>query len=107
MSEKDLKDRLVNLAKCLGYLVHHDLPAMNMRGRWATHVQGDTGFPDLILVHPKGGILALELKREKGKLTPGQKRWLSAFERAGIYSQVVRPSDLEFITRILESHRHK
>ena len=106
MSEKELKDHLVLVAKRLGYLIHHDLPAMNIRGRWATHIQGDTGFPDLILVHPKGGILALELKKETGKLTPGQKRWLAAFERAGIFSQVVRPSDLEFITRILESHRY-
>ena len=106
MSEKVLKDRLVNLAKCLGYLVHHDLPAMNMRGRWATHVQGDVGFPDLILVHPKGGMVVLELKSERGKLTPGQKIWMNAFERAGILAYVVRPSDMNFITRILESHRY-
>ena len=107
MNEKDLKDRLIALAKYLGYLVHHDLPAMNIRGRWATHVQGDTGFPDLILVHPRGGMLVLELKTERGKVTPGQKRWMNAFERAGILSYVVRPSDMEFITRILESHRYK
>lgn len=106
MTEKELKDYLVTVAKHLGYLIHHDLPAMNIRGRWATHVQGDTGFPDLILLHPKGGMLVMELKRETGKLTPGQKRWLSAFERAGISTHIVRPSDREFIVRIMESHRY-
>jgi hypothetical protein len=106
VTEKELKDHVVALAKHFGYLVHHDLPAMNVRGRWATHVQGDTGFPDLILVHPKGGIVVIELKRETGKVTPGQKRWLAAFSMAGILTQVVRPSDLNFITRILESHRY-
>jgi len=47
-----------------------------------TNVQGDVGFPDLFMVHPfQGGRpLVIELKAEKGKLTPGQKVWLNACE---------------------------
>ncbi len=107
MSEAELKDIVVNLARTYGYLIHHDLPAMNMRGRWATHVQGDIGFPDLILLHPKGGMLVIELKSSKGKVTPAQKRWLSSFDRAGIATHVVRPEDLSFVSRILEMSRYK
>ena len=45
MSEADFKDVVISVAKRYGWLVHHDLPAMNRRGAWATHVQGNTGFP--------------------------------------------------------------
>jgi hypothetical protein len=57
MSETDFKDMVISVAKRYGWLVHHDLPSMNRRGAWATHVQGDTGFPDLFMVHPfQGGL---------------------------------------------------
>jgi len=102
MSESDFKDILINVAKRYGWLVHHDLPAQNSRGRWATHVQGDAGFPDLLLIHPNSGkLFAIELKSEKGKLTPGQKRWLLAFEKSGIYNAVLKPSDMEYALYLL------
>ena len=99
MTEKDLKSIVLNIARRYGWLVHHDLPAMNIRGRWATHVEGDVGFPDLVLVHPnKGQMLVVELKSERGKTTTSQDTWLAAFQLANIENHVVRPSDLEFIT---------
>jgi hypothetical protein len=56
MSEAEFKDRVViSIAKRYGWLVHHDLPAQNTRGRWMTNVQGDVGFPDLFMVHPFQG----------------------------------------------------
>ena len=102
MTETDLKSIVVNLARRYGWLIHHDLPAMNIRGRWATHVEGDVGFPDLLLVHPnRGQMLVVELKSEKGKTTTSQDNWLAAFALAGIENHVVRPNDLEFITHRL------
>ena len=99
MTEKDLKSIVLNIARRYGWLVHHDLPAMNVRGRWATHVEGDVGFPDLVLVHPnRGQMLVVELKAERGKTTTSQDNWLAAFALAGIENHIVRPSDLEFIT---------
>ena len=99
MTEKDLKSIVLNIARRYGWLVHHDLPAMNIRGRWATHVEGDVGFPDLLLVHPnRGQMLVVELKADRGKTTTSQDNWLAAFGLAGIENHVVRPSDLEFIT---------
>jgi hypothetical protein len=102
MTEKDLKSIVLNIARRYGWLVHHDLPAMNIRGRWATHVEGDVGFPDLVLVHPnRGQMLVVELKAERGKTTTSQDNWLAAFGLAGIENHIVRPSDLEFITHRL------
>ena len=102
MSESDFKDILISVAKRYGWLVHHDLPAQNSRGRWMTNVQGDAGFPDLLLLHPSSGkLFAIELKSDKGKLTPGQKRWLMAFEKSGIYNAVLKPSDMEYALYLL------
>ena len=99
MNEKDLKSIVINLARRYGWLIHHDLPAMNIRGRWATHVEGDVGFPDLVLLSPHHGqLLFVELKSEKGKTTTSQDNWLAGLSLAGIEHHVVRPSDLPFIT---------
>jgi hypothetical protein len=107
ISEADFKDMVISIAKRYGWLVHHDLPSMNRRGAWATHVQGDTGFPDLFMVHPfQGGRpLVIELKAEKGKLTPGQKIWLNACELAGCHAAVWKPSDMEYILYTLSNPR--
>jgi len=105
MTENEFKDILISVAKRYGWLVHHDLPAQSSRGNWATHVQGDTGFPDLVLLHPSSGKLYIaELKSDKGKLTPGQKRWLMAFESAGIYNTVLKPNDMEYALYLLTNH---
>ncbi len=104
MTEAEFKNIIIGVAKRFGWLIHHDLPAMSSGGRWATHVQGDAGFPDLLLVHPTGKkILALELKSERGKTSPLQKRWLLAFEQAGVYATVMKPSDMEYVLYLLSN----
>jgi hypothetical protein len=106
MTETEFKDILIGVAKRYGWLVHHDLPAQNSRGRWGTHVQGDVGFPDLLLLHPVSGkLFAIELKSQTGRLTPGQKIWLLAFENAGIYNAVLKPSDMEYALYLLTNHQ--
>jgi len=102
VNEATLKAAVVNVARMNGWLIHHDLPAMNTRGRWATHTQGDVGFPDLVLLSPHyGQLLVVELKAEKGRITTSQQNWLDAFDLTGIENHVIRPSDLEFITHRL------
>ena len=107
ISEADFKDLVITIAKRYGWLVHHDLPAQNSRGRWMTNVQGDAGFPDLFMVHPfQGGRpLVIELKAEKGRTTPGQKIWLNACEKAGCHAAVWKPSDMEYILYTLSNPR--
>ena len=107
ISEANFKDMVISIAKRYGWLVHHDLPAQNSRGRWMTNVQGDAGFPDLFMVHPfQGGRpLVIELKAEKGKTTPGQKIWLNACEMAGCHAAIWKPSDMEYILYTLSNPR--
>lgn len=95
ISERALKDAVVELAKCQGWFVYHALPAINSRGRWATHFQGHAGFPDLVLVHPAGDMVVVELKSEIGKQTAAQRRWLMAFAAAGVEIDVWRPEQLK------------
>ena len=102
MTETELKSIVLNLARMKGWLIHHDLPAMNRRGRWATHVEGNVGFPDLVLLSPHHGqLIFVELKSEKGRTTSSQDNWLDALALAGVEYHVVRPADLEFITHRL------
>jgi hypothetical protein len=104
MTESEFKNVVISIAKRYGWLIHHDLPAQNSRGKWATHIQGDAGFPDLLMVHPVSGkILAVELKAEKGKLSPLQKRWLMAFDVSATFNSVWKPSDMEYILYTLSN----
>ena len=103
MLERDFQKNLIAFAKALGYMVHHDKPAMNSKGDWLTHGAGHPGFPDLVLLHPHTGVLIIaELKSTKGKLRTSQENWLQAFNLAGIANYVWRPQDLIQAKRVLE-----
>jgi hypothetical protein len=104
MTESVLKDALIGFARARGWLVHHDLPAVNRRGRWATHIQGDAGFPDLVLVHPSGDLVIAELKADNKYPTKLQTAWLDAMRRAGLEVHIWRPEDWKdgtIVTRLL------
>ena len=103
LSEREFKNSIVTLAQDLGWLVHHDLPAMNRRGKWATHIQGDSGFPDLVLLNSKGVLVFAELKTDVGVVRKTQERWLERLDLAGVIVQVWRPNQLPVIIRFLAS----
>jgi hypothetical protein len=75
---------VVELAQANGWMVHHALPAMSRRGRWATWQLGASGFPDLVLVHPAGQLIVAELKVGRNQPTRQQEKWLDAFRAAGV-----------------------
>lgn len=102
MRESNFQQIVVSLAKLNGWLVFHPLPAQNSRGQWRTATQGDTGFPDLVLVHSEAGIIFAELKSAIGKLSDRQVRWITAINAAGGEAYVWRPADLEQIKTILK-----
>jgi hypothetical protein len=106
MPERIWLSEVVALAKGYGWLVYHALPAMNSRGRWATHQMGDTGFPDLMLVHQDRGALFVELKTNTGRLTVGQQTWLDTLHTAGQETAVWRPKDRAQIKLRLMGDRH-
>lgn len=80
MRESDLKAHIIEFAKWHGWLIHHDLPALDTRGNWRTHIEGNAGFPDLVLAHARRGLIVAELKSETGRVTTEQAKWLAAIE---------------------------
>jgi hypothetical protein len=101
MLEAQFKNAVIEVAQRYGWFVHHDLPAMNKRGKWATHIQGDSGFPDLVLVNPKGVLVFAELKTDIGVVRKTQNAWLDRLEQSGAIVQVWRPNQLPVIIRFL------
>ena len=82
-------------------------------------VGSKTGFPDLVLWHPRFGFFFAELKREGGKLTSSQAEHLESLSAAARAINVLaedlypdhparvvvgcyRPSDWETVERVLK-----
>ena len=110
MSERELKNQIIAFARNCGWLVHHDLPSQRANGSWATTHQGDSGFPDLVLVHPgnsakniRGTVIYAELKTQRGKLSAGQEQWLDALTAAKQLVVVWRPQDLKQVFDLLRT----
>ncbi len=104
-SEKDFQAAVVGLARVCGWKVMHSRPAMDRRGRWSTPLQGDKGFPDLVLcgTGPRAGRLILaELKDEAGRLSEAQEEWLEVLNATSAEVYFWRPRDMPTIGRILE-----
>ena len=101
LSESSFQSVVIEIARWHGWKVFHPMPAMNARGRWATHQIGDPGFPDLTLVHPTHGLLFAELKSLTGRLSAAQIAWINTLRAAGCAVVVWRPSDLETIKLVL------
>ncbi|MEM9467965.1 MAG: hypothetical protein AAGA90_21535 [Actinomycetota bacterium] len=93
MLEKDLQQQIMDFAEMNGWLRMHQLPARTGTGGWATAVQGDVGFPDLVLVRPPR-MIVVELKQDGRYPGPEQRVWLEALaEVPGIETGVWRPKD--------------
>lgn len=81
--EDELQDAVIELAQLLGWRVAHFRPAKTDKG-WRTPVAADgKGFPDLVMAHPRGGLIFAELKSERGTMTPEQDAWFDALKFSG------------------------
>jgi hypothetical protein len=105
VSEAAFQQVVIDVARWHGWKVFHPLPAQNARGRWRTAQAGDTGFPDLVLAHPKRGVIFAELKSAIGKLSDRQQAWIDTLRQAGAETYVWRPADIEQIKAILKESR--
>lgn len=84
MSERQLQDQVIELAKRMGWMSFHDYDSR----------RSTPGFPDLVLVHPKQRrIVWRELKSETGTPTPEQKAWISTLLLVGEDVDIWRPRD--------------
>jgi hypothetical protein len=82
MTENELKQHILAMAKAKGWIVYH-VPQSTMKNG------GGKGYPDLTLARD-GEVQWMELKAEHGKLTGEQAWWQLALPRM----EVIRPSDL-------------
>lgn len=98
--EKILQDKVIQLARMNGFRVQHSRPVQQKDGRWLTAIQGDAGFPDLVLAHPTRGVLFLELKSDAGVLAPGQVAWRQALEPHSEW-WLIREADLPKLAKRL------
>jgi hypothetical protein len=91
ISEKEFMAQVVQYAKLRKWLVYH------------THDSRHSakGFPDLVFVRDTE-ILFVEMKSDKGKLTPEQEVWVDALVAAGQQVAVWRPSYWNAIQESLE-----
>ena len=99
--EKIFQDAIVNLAKYLGWMVFHPLTVQGSNGRWRTALQGDPGFPDLVLAHRDRGVIFVELKSSIGRVSDLQMKWIETLRAAGAEVYVWRPRDLKEAQQIL------
>ena len=57
MTESEFQSQVIEIAKYRGWKVMHQRPAMIRTGRWVTAIEGDAGFPDLVLARSIPGDL--------------------------------------------------
>jgi len=97
-TEKQCQATIVDAARLLGYRTL-SIRVGYSRGKYSTPIQGDAGYPDLTLAHPRAGVLFVELKRSPNALEPEQILWRQALTEAGaIWRLVWVPEQLhEFI----------
>ena len=92
MTERQLQDAVIDMAKIFNWLVMHQRPARTERG-WRTAIQGDPGFPDLVMVRGARLIFA-ELKSAKGRVDFHQATWLNRLNLVpGVEQFCWRPED--------------
>lgn len=97
--EAEWQKNVIDLARLFGWRIAHFRPAQTTKG-WRTPVAADgAGWPDLFLVRER--CIAIELKREKGKLSDDQAVWLTALRQAGIETYLIRPRHLEQLADVL------
>lgn len=102
MTEAQLQAAVIDAAHTFGWRVHHVKPARTPDGKYLTRIQGDPGFPDLVLARD-GFIIFAELKSDRGRLTDTQTGWLSElnphgghafqFDHRRVAVEVWRPED--------------
>ena len=106
MSETAFGNHVLDLAIYLGWYRHHGRAAPTRSGGYATPVQGDTGFPDSVLVHATHGLVVAEWKAENGGWQPGQREWLTRIAMSGTPTYLWKPRHWRTsVVPVLNGHR--
>jgi len=98
MSERQFQQWVMDLARACGWRVWHfnDSRRQVKPGVWVGDADA-AGFPDLVLAHPRWGVIFRELKAEGEKPTPKQEQALADLRAAAADAKVWWPHDEEEI----------
>jgi hypothetical protein len=98
IAEKELQKQLEKALTDLGFLWFHDRSLQH-----ATVRTSKPGFPDICAVHPESGLLVfIELKSQRGKMSPAQILWKEALEKScALYFGPVKPDSFDDLIRRL------
>lgn len=102
VTERDWQAQVVELATLRGWQVLHVRRSIGRRDGKAAYQTTTSvkGWVDLFMWRP-GEVLAVELKREKGRLTEEQADVIRSLTAAGIRCEVWRPSDWDRVQEVL------
>lgn len=98
ITEAAWQAQVLDIARLNGWETYHP-PRAGVRALGSVR-DVPAGWPDLALVRgPR--LVFVELKRQTGKTTPAQNRWLTLLARTSNEVYVFRPSDLPEVVRVL------
>lgn len=99
MKEAELLSYALTCLKQSG-LVYWRVPNQATRHNGIMKKSPIKGFPDLAGVMPNGKFFAIELKTDKGRLSPEQAEWITKLNMSGAMALVLRTKEeiREFVT---------
>ena len=105
ITEKELLQFVVELARVHGFLVYHQIDTGRCVkcGNPNFSKRIGPGFPDLVIAG-HGRVLIVELKSEKGPTRPEQKEWGEVLRKGPAEYYFWRPSDMDTLTQILATN---
>ena len=94
MTEKEWQNEVQTLAAWGGWSYYHTHDSR----------RSQPGFPDLVLWRER--VIFAELKTEKGRVRPDQKRVMNELKKAGADVYLWRPSDRDEVDAVLLKKPH-
>ena len=89
-TEAQFQKAVIDMGTRLGWTIWHDNDSR----------RNDPGFPDLVCVHPKHGLMFVELKTAHGRIRKEQQAWIDLLDEAGVWVLVWRPANMEVIEEV-------
>ena len=105
MTENEFQQSIIDYARMNGWRIFHAQTSRIQRKDGSVYyatagIADSKGFPDLIMLKGRD-IVVVEVKSDKGKCSDEQTEWLDAWELAGAFVYVWRPSEWPEIERRL------
>ncbi len=106
-TERQSQDAIIEAAMSMNFLVHAERPART-QGSWRTAIQGQPGWPDLVILGG-GRLIVRELKRLPNTATSEQHEWISRLREAGVDADFLwvpeqQESFIDYLGQIRNDH---